>query len=226
MEYEDFLKLTKERRSIRKFKPDPVSDEDIKKIIDPARYAPSGFNSQPWEFCVIKKPELKEAIAELISSGMAAVFSKNTPQKEPKDSKKPRFAMPYEQAPIWIIVMGDTRVRQLSPIPPIRTDEAKWTSVFIGSLAIAYQYAALAAVSLGLASHWVSSITIPSVESEVKKLLGIPEEMKFFDMLAVGYPDITLTEKKVRALEEIIHYDDCGEADFRTDELVRAYFGK
>jgi nitroreductase len=59
MNYEDFLELAKKRRSIRRFKSDPIPDEYIGKIIEAARWAPSGGNSQPWEFIVIKKRSQK-----------------------------------------------------------------------------------------------------------------------------------------------------------------------
>ncbi len=64
MEYASLLELAKNTRSIRRFKPDPVPDEDIDKIIEVARWAPSGFNQQPWEFIVVRKPELRKKIAE------------------------------------------------------------------------------------------------------------------------------------------------------------------
>ena len=44
MDYESFLELVKKRRSIRRFKPDPVPNEYVGKIIEAARWAPSGFN--------------------------------------------------------------------------------------------------------------------------------------------------------------------------------------
>ena len=59
MDYDGLLELVKTRRSIRRFKPEPVPDEYINRIIEAARWAPSGFNSQPWEFVVVKKPELR-----------------------------------------------------------------------------------------------------------------------------------------------------------------------
>ena len=226
MKYEDFLELAQKRRSIRKFKTDPISDDDIKKIIDPVRYAPSGFNSQLWEFSVIRKPELKKRIADLITDGRRAMFSKNNPQAAPNDLPKPPAARGFEKAPILIIVMGDIRVRQMSHIPIVKTNDMEWASIKTSSLAIAFQYAALAATSLGLGSQWVSSIKLPSVESKVKELLGIPAEIEIYDMLAVGVPDLTPPDKKVRPLEEIIHFDECGEDDFRTEEQVRKRFGK
>ena len=49
MDYEGFLELIKARRSTRRFKPDPVPDDVIDRIVEAGRWAPSGFNQQPWE---------------------------------------------------------------------------------------------------------------------------------------------------------------------------------
>ena len=68
MNYDSLLELVKKRRSIRRFKPDPIPDENIEKIIEVARWAPSGFNMQPWEFVVVKKAELRSKITELNST--------------------------------------------------------------------------------------------------------------------------------------------------------------
>jgi len=64
MDYESFLELVENRRGIRRFKPDPIPDEYIDKIIEAARWAPSGFNLQPWEFVVVKDKKLKDSIVE------------------------------------------------------------------------------------------------------------------------------------------------------------------
>ena len=67
MDYESLLELVKKRRSIRRFRPEPIPDEYVDRIIEAARWAPSGANSQPWEFIVIKKQELRDKIIELIN---------------------------------------------------------------------------------------------------------------------------------------------------------------
>lgn len=61
----DFFEVIKTRRSIRKFKDQPVSDEIIDKIIEAGTWAPSGMNNQPWKFAVIKDKELKAEISKL-----------------------------------------------------------------------------------------------------------------------------------------------------------------
>ena len=58
------LDLIKTRRSIRRFKPEPIEDETIYKIIEAGTWAPSGKNNQPWKFVVIKDKTIKEKIAQ------------------------------------------------------------------------------------------------------------------------------------------------------------------
>ncbi len=64
---EDLIEFLKTRRSVRVFKPDPVPDDTIKKLIEVARYAPSAHNSQPWKFIIVRDPEKLEALASLHS---------------------------------------------------------------------------------------------------------------------------------------------------------------
>lgn len=61
MELMDVIKL---RRSIRKYKPDPVSDEDIEYVLNAARLAPSWKNLQCWRYVVVKNEEIRRKIAE------------------------------------------------------------------------------------------------------------------------------------------------------------------
>lgn len=60
----DVLKAIKNRRSVRAFSNQPVSDEEVEKLIDAARWAPSAGNIQPWEFIVIRDPKIKHGLCE------------------------------------------------------------------------------------------------------------------------------------------------------------------
>ncbi|MEM2105280.1 MAG: nitroreductase family protein [Candidatus Bathyarchaeia archaeon] len=60
----DVLEAIKGRRSIRAFESRNVPDELVEKLIDAARWAPSAGNIQPWEFVVVRKPEIKKMLAE------------------------------------------------------------------------------------------------------------------------------------------------------------------
>jgi nitroreductase len=61
----ELSKVIETRRSRRKYLDKEVSDENIRKIIDSTRYAPSSRNSQPWEFVIIRDKEIKRKLAEL-----------------------------------------------------------------------------------------------------------------------------------------------------------------
>ena len=215
MEYDSFLELVKKRRTSWVFKPDPIPDEFIEKIIDAARYSPSGFNSQPWEFVVIKEQELRDRIMN--------IFAEHLPSQGIKPGIKD--PMGFKTAPVLIILYGDPRVRPFAP-PPVQQSDETWLSVLTSSLAISYQYMHLAAASLGLATRWVSAINMPPIEGKVKALLGIPEEFITYDMMALGTTEFIPSEKKMRALSEVIHYGLCNKSEFRTDEEVKAYFSE
>ncbi|MCM8800306.1 MAG: nitroreductase family protein [Candidatus Omnitrophica bacterium] len=65
----DILEVIKTRRSIRKYKKDSPKDLDIEKILEAARWAPSGLNNQPWRFMVIKDKETKDRLAQFTKYG-------------------------------------------------------------------------------------------------------------------------------------------------------------
>ncbi|MFH2071975.1 MAG: nitroreductase family protein [Actinomycetota bacterium] len=72
------LRGIRQRRSIRNFTSDPVTDEQVEAILEAARWAPSGLNSQPWEFKVVRDPALRAGLGSILKrvtfawGGMAA----------------------------------------------------------------------------------------------------------------------------------------------------------
>ena len=206
MNYDSFLELVKSRRSIRKFKPDPIPDSAIDKIIETARYAPSGANTQPWEFLVIKKQELKDGIMQIINEMRPSHSSSDT-----------------SKAPVFIMLLGDERARTGLP-GKAGQDDRKWQSVLTSSLASAFLYMHLAAASLGLASQWQSGVERPDARQKLAKLLGLPDELHIYDMMVVGYPDAPPAPKLLRERLEMVHYDYCRKEDIRTEEDIREFF--
>ncbi|MBN1328293.1 MAG: nitroreductase family protein [Candidatus Heimdallarchaeota archaeon] len=61
----DALELLKSRRSIRKYKSQPVEDEILLKCLEAARWAPSASNKQPWEFIIVKDETTRKKLAEI-----------------------------------------------------------------------------------------------------------------------------------------------------------------
>jgi nitroreductase len=202
MDYGSLLELVKKRRSVRWFKPDPVPDEYIDKIIEVARWAPSGFHTQPWEFVVVKKKELKDKIADAL--------------KRPSQTAGQEY---FRNAPVLIILLGDWRAKVGLP-GNAQEQDRRVDNLFCSSLASAFLYLHLAATALGLASAWVSAASSAEPQRKIKEILGIPEVLRIYDMMAVGYGSRSPIPKVIRNKEDIVHYDDTGH--YRTDAQVIA----
>ena len=65
----DALECLKTRRSVRVFRSAPISDDIIEDLIDCARMAPTGRGQEPWEFVVVREPDVRARIAELADFG-------------------------------------------------------------------------------------------------------------------------------------------------------------
>jgi len=223
MDYEGFLKLAKTRRSIRGFKTDPIPDEYVDKIIEAARWAPSGANSQPWEFIVIKEKEIKDRIVDIVNEHRES--SRKAELTREERLRFPTVISPvlepgYKKAPVFIILCGDPRTKEAYPL---LTMHIRGDSHFVSGLASAFLYMALAATTLGLGCQWVSATGEPYVKCLLKELLGIPEKLEIYDMLVLGYPTYQPKERLVRDKIEMVHYGRYDKAKYRSDEEIKKF---
>lgn len=214
--YDCLLELVKRRRSIRQFKPDLIPDENITKIIEVARWAPSAFHTQPWEFVVVKNKEIRAKIV--------AALEQHGPPIEDKSrdiAKQDSPQRSFRDAPVFILLLGDWRTKVGLP-DGVQDNDVRIANLFCSSLACTFLYMYIAAVALGLASKWYTATSRPEAERAIKDIIGIPEALKIYDMMVVGYADSPTIPKIVREVDDMVHYDDCGMQDFRTDEEVVA----
>ena len=216
--YDALLELAKERRTVRRFKPDPVPPDRITKIIDVARWAPSGFHTQPWEFVVITDKEVKEKVVAVLKEYGPPIRNPKPETIQAEDSR-------FDVAPVFVILLGDWRARTGLPDAAQSSDE-RVNNTFRTSLACAFLSMQLAATSLGLASQWYSAVSGEQVQSALKALIGFPEGLRVFDMMVLGYPAENPIPKDVRGVDEMIHYNACGKGDFRSEAEVIAYAKK
>ena len=224
MDYDSFLQLVKKRRSIRRFKPDPIPDEYVDNIVEAARWAPSGANSQPWEFVIVKDRATKDRIVGIIREAGAVTFkigqTRAPDDRHPADNAPPPEHPGYQDAPVFIISFGDRRVDATFPFSVYLQNAEK---THASGMASAFLYMHLAAASLGLASQWVtaSSNTLP--QALIKELLGVPREYVLYDMMAVGYGAYQAAPRTVRSRDEITHYNHYDKSKYRSDEQVKQF---
>jgi nitroreductase len=184
------MEAIQKRRSIRKFKPDPVPDELIDQILEAARLAPSGTNRQPWRFQVIREGELKKRLIEEAVMG------------------NPHVA----QAPVVIVCGSEllTFVKGHKLAPPdsdyFGADSAEWEDLqkFLPDAqmytAIAIDHMTLAATGLGLGTCWVQMIRF----GRAAKILGWPRHIVVLTLLLVGYADEEPEPRPRVSLEDIV----------------------
>lgn len=176
------IKEIRTRRSIRKYLNKPVEDEKILQLIESARIAPSGSNTQPWNFIVVKSDEMREKLA-----------------------KASHYQKWMKAAPVFIVCVADIRSRikeavnleldENSPHPELK--------LIIRDTTIAIEHIVLEAESLGLGTCWVAWFT----QEDIRPILDIPSDKYVVGIITVGYPDETPNPRPRKAFEEIIHYE-------------------
>jgi nitroreductase len=212
--YDDLLTLAKERRTIRRFRSDPIPEGSISKIIDVARWAPSGFHTQPWEFVVITEKEVRDKIVRILRQYGPPIENPSPDAPTPSTGR-------FDVAPVFILVLGDWRARVGLP-DQVQSSEERVNNTIRTSLSCAFFAMQLAATALGLASQWYSATSGEKAQSAIKELIGIPKDLKIFDMMVLGYGAEEPLPKDVRNMDAMVHYNNCGTEDFRTDEQVNS----
>lgn len=175
----EFFDLVKNRRSIRRYKPDLVKKEDILKVLDAANWAPSAMNWQPWEFIVVSGKRLKEmgiSYENVVRNFSQSLYGKDDDQII-SSKEFIKFAAVYGGAPLAIVVLA-----KLSDKP----DEQKSN---LESVSAAMQNLVLAAADLGLGTCWMTSPI--DDENYLRRILDIPNDREIVAVTPLGYPDIT-----------------------------------
>jgi len=165
------LKSIKNRRSIRKYKPEQIGDAELQAIMEAAIHAPSAMNQQKWHFTVIQSRETLAKITDIIRQNLL----KSTVEFFVERAKSPDFNVFYH-APTVVIITAD--------------EKAMFIDFDCGAAA---ENIAVAAESLNIGSCVIgmSGVLFESEKAdEIKKELGIPEGHKFIISVALGYKDI------------------------------------
>jgi nitroreductase len=147
----DVFKAIKTRRSIRAFTDQPVSDEEVEKLIEAARWAPSAGNIQPWEFIIVRDPQVKHGLCE---AALNQTF--------------------IEEAPVVIVVCAN-------PTQSSKGYGSRGTNLYcIQDTAAATQNILLAAHAMGLAACWIGAFNeeeakkVLGVPDELRPIAIVP----------------------------------------------------
>lgn len=228
--FDDFFQLVRKRRSVRKFKPDPVPDEYIEKIVEAARWAQSGANAQPWEFIIVKDSGTRARIVELQMEHRRRCWDfEKTRIQELRHNVHfygpPSVPPNFKDAPVFIVVCGDPRTTQASVlITHFLINEGAPMAHFLKNMANATQILNLAAAALGLGSQWVSVNTV--VEPRLKAMLDVPDELAIHTIVPIGYPAYEPSTAYRREVSEIVHYEKYDRKKYRSGDDIYEFLLK
>lgn len=228
MNLDEFLELVKKRKMTRTFKPDPIPDECIEKILEAARWAPSARNAQPWEFIVVKDKDTRKRIFEILDGHWDISYAFEKQRKievgHPKFLKKfPKPVEAWMDAPVLIVICCDPRAAQAHMlIDSFLPMEGGHQALLFKSMGAATLMIHLAAVAYGLGAGWISSIS--TTEVALKELLGVPVELSVQTVVPIGYPSpsykLAPSSSYRRELNEIVHYEKYDPAKYRSGDDI------
>jgi nitroreductase len=189
----DTLKAIETRRSIRKFKPDPVNREVLEKILTAGTLAPSGKNKQPWKFYVIQGDKRQEMTREM-QKGMNRLDALGI------STGSARYSLHVlAHAPATILVFNPAGKH---PLLKRDTLETYMDVVDIQSVGAAIQNMLLAAVELGLGSLWICDVFFGY--EELCDWLG--EKGQMIAAVSLGYPAQDPRPRPRKPLEEVTQF--------------------
>lgn len=175
MDYEENSVITniKTRRSIRNYLNKPVPEEVIRRIIDAGRYAPSGFNFQPWRFVVIESKEMLEKLSDFAKPVLLEKLAGRTDALAVSymERLEDRNYNLFYNAPALVLVLG----RKNNPL-------SDYDCTLCGGNIIH------AAHSLGIGSCWVGNAGVIQQSEELMAELKIPVNYKIVAPIVLGYP--------------------------------------
>ena len=182
----ELMEAIKGRRSIRKYKPDPVSEENLQKLMEAVRWSPSWANTQCWEVIVVKDPKIKSELATALPKTNPALAS-------------------MTEAPIVIVLCGKRGISGFKK-GEASTVKGDWLLFDTG---IAMQTLCLTAHSLGLGTVVVGLFD----HKKAEEILGVPQSAEVVAMTPLGYPAAEGVTPRRKEISEFVFYERYGKGE-------------
>ncbi len=166
------------RRDVRRYRPDPVPDDALERVLTAAHRAPSVGHSQPWRFVVVRDAAIRDRAAALADRERLRQAKRLDP-----DAARRLLDLQLEgirEAPLGIVVCCDRRAPAAGVL-----GRATFPDADIWSCACAIQNLWLAARAEGLGLGWVTLFR----QEELSGLVGLPQGVLTLGWLCLGWPD-------------------------------------
>lgn len=212
MNSRELLKTIHSRRSVRVYKTGKVTDEQLERILEAARWAPSGANSQPWEFIVTRDKKKMKKVREIYLNEW-----KQRKLEDPvhyKGLKKDYVG----DVSVLVLICGDPRTMQVYLTTRQPADREK---LFQASVANAVEHMMLMAASERLGTVWVS--VREEVEAELRGLFGVPQPLRLLWVVPIGPARVWPRPRRRRELSAFVHWECYDPKKLRKSKEIRAW---
>ncbi|MBI4490138.1 MAG: nitroreductase family protein [Deltaproteobacteria bacterium] len=206
------LQIIKKRRSVRVYKTGKLTDKQLETILEAARWAPSGANTQPWEFIVTRDRAKMKKVRE--------IYDHEWRQRKIEDPvhykglKKDYVG----DVSVLVLVCGDPRTMRVYLTTRQPGDREK---LFQASIANAVEHMMLTAASMGLGTVWVS--VREEVEPELRELFKVPQPLRLLWIVPIGHARNWPRAKPRRKISAFAHQEFYNPKKLRRDPEIRAW---
>ncbi len=202
-DYYRLLELIRLRRSIRRFSDRAVSREDLVRLLEAARWAPSNHNRQPWRFLVIEDKQQISHLAETVSRGLSEKMKALPETAAAHAGEFIHYATCFSTAPVLLAVLHKQPVSVSAPVlaglknPDLVSGEPL-------SAAMAVQNLLLAAQALGLGTCVLTGPLL--VQDALAEALDLPAGHNLTCLVALGHPAESPPPPRRKAIEQIVEF--------------------
>lgn len=219
--YRFLIDVVRRRRSVRRFEPGRrVDRETLLRIVEAARWAPTGANSQCFDVLIVDDPTMRDRVLDVFldQSNRLIDHVKGFPAV-----KKTYMA----NTAAIILVLADERWKAAFP----NATSTEWAReydennerILLASIGAAVQNVQLAVTALGLTSAWLSGGGEDATDRDLRDLLGYPECLRAVGTIPIGYPEKDIGSRYRRPLEQMVHWNRYEGEKFRPQAMVDHY---
>ncbi len=212
VEAEKLLEVMATRRSVRVYKSGRITDEQLQLMFEAARLAPSGANSQPWEFVVTRDRAKMKRVRQIYANEWTQ--RKLEDPVHYKGLKKDYVG----DVSALILACGDARTKRVYLTTRQPADREK---LFQANVANAVEHMMLAAASMDFGTVWVS--VRKEVEPELRTLFNVPKALRLLWVVPVGRARAWPKAKPRRPVADFVHWETYEKGKLRPESRIKAW---
>jgi nitroreductase len=180
------------RRSVRRYRNDPIDNDTVNMVLEAAHWAPSWGNTQCWRFIVVRDPKIKSQVADCLNK---IRFDNELVENAATGA--------IRQAPVLIVLCAEMGKAGCNPDGVPVTDKGDW---FMFDIALAMENLVVTAYSVGLGTVIVGGFN----SIEVARILEVPDTLSVVTMTPLGFPDHKGQISPRKSLSEAVYYEKYG----------------